>query len=64
MIKKLIYENVNLKTGFSYSVYLCEGVVQKSYRVYECNQNGDMKCIKESVSCDEVMAFTRRKVSH
>ena len=62
MFKKLMFEDINLKTGFVYSVYMCESVIKKSYLIYECDKNGNMKAIKEFISWDEAMSFARRKV--
>jgi hypothetical protein len=60
-MKKLIYEDVNLQTGHSYSVYTYFGAHKQQYLVYECDQDGNMKCIEEFTSCDDAVAFVRKK---
>ena len=56
-MKKLIYEDCNLETGFSYSVYR----YGNAYLVYECNQDGHMKCIEEFTSYNDAHVFVKKK---
>ncbi len=60
-MKKLLYEDVNLETGFSYSVYRYNGLSGTSYLIYECNQDGHMKYIKEFISYDNAIEFVKYK---
>ena len=60
-MKKLMYEDVNLKTGFSYSIYRYSSSSKTLYLVYECDQDGNMKCIEEVNSCDKALTFVRNK---
>lgn len=60
-MKTLMYEDVNLETGFSYSVYRFSGLSGKSYLIYECNQDGHMKYIREFTSYDNAVAFVKCK---
>jgi hypothetical protein len=56
-MKELIYEDCNLKTGFSYSVYR----YGNTYLVYECNQDGHKRCFAEFTSREIACAFVRKK---
>ena len=60
-MKTLMYEDVNLETGFSYSVYRFSGLSGTSYLIYECNNDGCMKYIREFISYDNAIAYVKCK---
>lgn len=58
---KLIYENINLKTGYSYSVYRRgDRLSELTYLVYECDPNGNKTFIGE-FSEREALALVSKK---
>lgn len=63
-MKKLIYEDINLKTHFTYEIYSSGyRLTELKYLVYECDQDGNRKFIRGFNSYDEARSFVRMKVT-
>lgn len=63
-MKKLVYEDINLKTHFAYAIYK-HGYSSNElkYVVYECDPDGNMRVIGEYKSYDKALSFVRNKCS-
>jgi hypothetical protein len=60
-MKKLIYENINLETKCSYSIYRSgHSLSEMRYLVYECDPDGRTTLLGE-FSEDEAYALVRTK---
>lgn len=60
-MKTLIYEDINLRTKYSYSIYRCGyNLSEMRYLVYECDPDGHRTFIGE-FSEDKAYALVREK---
>ena len=61
-MKKLVYEDINLKTHFAYKIYSCGySLSELKYLVYEYNADGRLRSVAEYTSYDNARKLVSKK---